>query len=101
MAGASILAVLRLVAVETRQHPFPLLGLGSKGASRPYMANELVVATLFIVPRWRLYQYSPLLLCAGCRWIPLVFVSNTISFRFFQYIEENNTKFRLGGGAIT
>ena len=52
--------------------PYGLSGLGSKGASLPYMANQIVVATLFMVPYWRLYQYFPLLLCAGCRWIPLV-----------------------------
>ena len=64
MAGASILTVCRLVAVETRQHPLPLPGLGGKGAGLPYMAKEIVVATLFTVPRW-LYQCFPLLLCAG------------------------------------
>ena len=66
LAGASILTVrCAFVAGETRQHPLPLPGLGSKGASLPYKANEIVVATLFMVPRWRLYQYFPLLLCAG------------------------------------
>ena len=51
MAGASILAVLRLVAVYTRQHPLPLPGLGSKAASLLYIDNKVVVAILFMVPR--------------------------------------------------
>ena len=42
--------------------PYPLPGLGSKGVSLPYMANEKVEATLFMVLCWRLYQYFPLLL---------------------------------------
>ena len=62
--------------VKTRQHPLPLPSPGSKGTSLPYMANEIVVATLFMVSRKRLYQYLSLLLCGGCRWIPLMFASN-------------------------
>ena len=62
-AGASILAALRLVAVETRQHPLPLPGLGSKGASLPYMTNEIVVATLFT--SWSHVRYIDVFLCCG------------------------------------
>ena len=36
---------------------YPLTGIGSKGVSLPYMASEIVVATLFMVPRWRLCEY--------------------------------------------
>ena len=64
------------------------------------MANEIVVATLFMFPRWRLYQYVRLLLCVGCRWIPLVFASY-VPFRLFQYIVKNNTKCRLGGNSYS
>ena len=39
-ADASMLAALRLVAVETMQHPLPLPGLGSKGARLPYMVKN-------------------------------------------------------------
>ena len=60
-AGASILAVLRPVAVETRQHALPLPGLGSKGASLSYMANEIVVATLFM--SWSRVGYIDSFLC--------------------------------------
>ena len=48
------------VAVETRQNPLHVLG--SEGAGLPHVANEIVVVTLFMVPRWRLYQYA----CGGC-----------------------------------
>ena len=75
------------VAVETGQHPLPLPGLGSKCASLPYMANEIVVATPFVVPHWRICQYFHLLLFAGCRWIPIVFAIN-IPFRLFQHKQE-------------
>ena len=95
LAGSCILIVLRLVTFETRQHSLPLPGCGSKGASLPYMVDEIVVATLFMVPRW-LYQFFPLLLCAGCRWIPLVFASS-IRFKLFQY--KKKTKYRLGGNS--
>ena len=81
--------------LKPRNTPYPLPGLGRKGASLPYMANEIVVATLFMVPRWRPHQFFPLLLCAGCRWIPLVFVSN-LPFGLLQYIVQNSTKCRLG-----
>ena len=59
-------AVLSLLLKPGNTPSLSLPGLGSKGASLPYMANEIVVATLFMVPRW-LYQCFPLLLCAGCR----------------------------------
>ena len=49
------------VAVESGQHPFP--GLGSKDASLLYVANEIVVSTLVMVPRWRLCQYPSLCCC--------------------------------------
>ena len=66
------------VAVESKQHP--LRGLGSKGAGVSYVANEIVVATLFMVPPWRLYRYVQRLcvhlLCAGCRGVSLVCFSN-------------------------
>ena len=43
---ASILAALRLVTDEIVKHALPLPRLGKKGASLPYMANEVVVATV-------------------------------------------------------
>ena len=64
LAGASVLAVLRLLAVETGRQPLLLPVLGSTDASVFYTANEIVVATLFRVPRCRLYQRFSLLLCA-------------------------------------
>ena len=83
MAGASILAVLRLVAVETRQHPLPLPGLGSKGASLPYMANGIVVATLFM--SWSRVGCINASFAAVYRlpMDPFVFASN-IPFELFQ-----------------
>ena len=53
---ASICILTTFVAVETGQLPL-LPRPGSKGAGLPYVANDIVVATLFMVPRWRLYQY--------------------------------------------
>ena len=54
-------AALRLLAVETRQHPLLLPILGSKGASMPQMANEIVVATLFL--SWSHVGYIDDFLC--------------------------------------
>ena len=81
------------VAAETRQHPLPLPGLGSKGASLSYMSYEINVATLFMVPRWRLHQHVPLLLSAGCGWIPLS-CSPAICRRDYSNV-KNATKYRL------
>ena len=36
------------------------------------MANEKAAATLFMVTRWRQYQYLYLLLGARCRWIAII-----------------------------
>ena len=44
-------AVLSLLLKPGNTPSLSLPGLGSKGASLPYMANEIVVATLFMVPR--------------------------------------------------
>ena len=49
MLSNYILLCCAFVAVETRQHPLP--GFGSKGADLPYVANEIVVATLFMAKR--------------------------------------------------
>ena len=94
-ASAANCCAVPSLMLKPRNTPYPLPGLGRKGASLPYMANEIVVATLFMVPRWRPHQFFPLLLCAGCRWIPLVFVSN-LPFGLLQYIVQNSTKCRLG-----
>ena len=67
---ASVVCVPLLLCAGWRQHtycavpslllktgnntPYPsLLGLRSKGASLPYVANEKAAATLFMVTRWR------------------------------------------------
>ena len=60
-AGASILAALRLVTVEIRQHSLPLPVLGSKGASLPCMVYEIVVATLFM--SWSRVGHIVVFLC--------------------------------------
>ena len=80
-------AVLSLLLKPGNTPSLSLPGLGSKGASLPYMANEIVVATPFVVPHWRICQYFHLLLFAGCRWIPIVFAIN-IPFRLFQHKQE-------------
>ena len=86
---AAVVCVPLLLCADWRQHtdyavpslllktgdntPYPsLAGLASKGTSLPYMANAKAAATLFMVTRWRQYQYLPLLLGAGCRWIALM-----------------------------
>lgn len=63
---------------------------GSDGGGLSYVANDIVVATFFMVPRWRQYRYVlrlvmcvPLLLRAVCRWVSLVCVSS-IPLRLFQ-----------------
>ena len=82
------------VAVETRQHHLPVLG--NKGTSLPYVANEINVATVLMAPRLRLNQYFTLLLCAGCRWVPLMFVYQNHS----DYFSINKiTRYRLGGNS--
>ena len=82
------------VAVENRhQHPLPLLGLGSKCASLPYMAKK-AAATLFMVTRWRQYQYRPLLLGASCRWIVLISCSPPICHLDSSDI-KNNTSYKI------
>ena len=48
-AGASILAVLHLVAVKNRQHPLYPCTTSEAKAPVPYMANKIVVAALFMV----------------------------------------------------
>ena len=48
--------------------------LRSKGAGLPCVTNEIVVATLFMVPRWRLCRYVRLYAyvfpCCAC-WLPM------------------------------
>ena len=59
------------VAAETRQYPLP--GLGRKSAGLPCVANAIAVATLSMVPRWRLYRsVQRLCVCslAVC-WLPM------------------------------
>ena len=53
--------VPRLVAVETGQHLLPMPGLGSEGASLLYIANEIVVVTLFM--SWSRVGYFDACLC--------------------------------------
>ena len=89
--------VVLCLAVETRQHPLPVPGFGRKDASLPSMANEIVVATLSMVPRWRLDQYFPLLLCAGCHWVPLEFAGN-VPYRLFQCARKKNYEMSTWGG---
>ena len=69
LAGANILIVCAVPSlVESKQqHPLPLPSLGSEGASLPYMANKISAATVFMVTRWRQYQYLPSLLGADSR----------------------------------
>ena len=46
MSSSPASVALAFVAVEARQHHLPFPGLGSKGASLPYMANEIDVVTV-------------------------------------------------------
>ena len=71
MLSNYILLCCAFVAVETRQHPLP--GIGSQCAGLPCVANGIIVATLSMVPRWRLYRYVRLCVCSlvVC-WLPMV-----------------------------
>ena len=78
--------------------PYPLPGLGSKGASLPYMANEIVAATLFMVPRWQLYISILSFAAVSLLPIPFVFGSN-VPYRLFQTTGTKYYKMSTGGNS--
>ena len=60
--------------------------------------KKKTAATLFMVTGWRQYQYRPLLLGAGCRWIALISCSPPIYHIDFSDIKNNTSyKFSIWG----
>ena len=98
--------VPRLVAVETGQHLLPMPGLGSEGANLLYIANEIVVATLFM--SWSRVGYFDACLCCyvlaadrSFSFSPAIYHSNSSNIkrkRFFDLRAIPPTISRSGDG---
>ena len=92
MLSNYILLCCAFVAVETRQHPLP--GIGSQCAGLPCVANGIIVATLSMVPRWRLYRYVRLCVCSlvVC-WLPMVLscVRRQYTYTIQALLSKNTT----------
>ena len=64
------------VAIVTSQYSLP--GLGSKGAGLPYVANEIIVATLFMVPRLEAVSIRAAVFPCCVLWLPMALVCSSI-----------------------